>query len=344
MEIYSALKAAWHTQDIDALRAGKPIVPRHVYLVISDLCSHSCSFCSFRSPVGWMAEHFGGNPNRMIPKDKCFEIIDDCAELGVKAIQFTGGGEPTIHPDHKAIIAHALDRGLQVGLVTHGGNMPLDLLDRLTWVRVSIDAGCRETYEKVHRVKQWDRVIANLMAAAAIKGPMLGANFVTTRENYREVVDFCALMKSLGVPYVKIAANLTTDGLAYYDGLLDEIMGLMVEAKALEDATFSIADVFERRLADIRIGRPTQPFCGKQHFSTFIGGNQKIYRCCNTAYQPHGEVGDLKAQRFKDWWLNEAPAALGFFDARTCRHCQFMELNEATAYLVKAEPPHVEFV
>lgn len=341
MEIYSALKAAWHLKDIEAIREGRKIVPHHVYLVISDLCSHNCSFCSFRAPEGWMAANFGGNPKRMIPAPKCYEIIDDCAELGVKALQFTGGGEPTLHPDHKAIIAYALDSGLQVGLVTHGGNMPFDLVPRLSWLRVSIDAGTRETYERVHRVKQWDRVLSNLEAAAKIEGPTVGANFVTTRENYHELVEFCALMKALGVPYVKIAANLTTAGLAYYDGVLDEIMALMAETKALEDDTFKIANVFERRLEDLRIGRPEHPFCGQQLFSTFIGGDLKVYRCCNTAYSEHGEIGDLRQQSFKQWWHG---VSFEGFDARSCEHCQFIEKNEATAYLVQKQPAHVEFV
>lgn len=352
MEIYSALKAAWHTQDIEKLRAGKGIVPHQVYLIISDRCNQDCHFCTYRSSEGWGSENFGAdtgqgftmNPNRRIEKAKCFEILDDCAELGVRAIQFTGGGEPTVHPDHAEIFEYALGHGLQCGLVTNGTNIPFEVIRRFSWVRVSIDAGTETTYEKTRRSKLWERVIGNLAELAKIKGPTLGASFVCTHENYHELVDFCLLMKALGVPYVKISANLTTEGLAYYDGILAEIMGLMAEAKSLACESFRIANVFDRRLEDLRIGRPSHAFCGQQRFAGYIGGDLRVYRCCNTAYTTHGEIGDLSKQRYKDWLLTESHAAFDFFDARTCENCQFHEKNETVNYLVQSEPQHVEFV
>jgi MoaA/NifB/PqqE/SkfB family radical SAM enzyme len=354
MEIYSALKAAWHTDDIKALREGKPIVPHHVYLVISDLCNQDCHFCTYRSSAGWGSENFGAdtgkgftmNPNRMIPKDKAIEILDDCADLGVKAVQFTGGGEPSVHPHAEEIIRHALDRGLQVGMVTNATRLLSSrTTERLSWVRVSIDAGNRRSYEAIRKSKLWDKVLANVEVLARTKGPVVGANFVVTKDNYTELSQFCILAKTLGVRYVKIAANLATDGVDYYsDRMLDEIGQHIKTQRRLEDDTFKIVSVFERRLEDLRIGRPAHAFCGQQHFATYIGGDQKVYRCCNTGYTHQGEIGDLRHQRLCDWLKNEAPAALGLFDARTCTHCQFHERNEAIAYLVQKAPVHVEFV
>ena len=352
MEIYSALKAPWHTQDIDALRRGNGIVPSHLYLIISDRCNQDCHFCTYRSSSGWGSEKFGAddgrgftmNPNRRISKEKCFEIIDDCAELGVKALQFTGGVEPTVHPDHVEIFRYALDAGLQCGLVTNGTNIPKGVVGRFSWVRVSVDAGRRETYELTRKSKLWGKVLDNLAELVSVQGPTVGASFVCTRENFLEVVDFCKIMKGLGVPYVKISANLTTEGLGYYDGILDAIMGLMAEAKQLADGTFKIANVFDRRLQDLRIGRPTHAFCGQQRFAGYIGGDLRVYRCCNTAYTTHGEIGDLSQQRYKDWLLNQSPEKFDTFDARSCEFCQFHEKNEAVAYLVQERPPHVDCV
>ena len=353
MEIYSALKAAWHTKDIETLRQGKPIIPHHVYLVVSDLCNQDCHFCTYRSSNGWGSEQFGEdtgkgftmNPNRMIPKDKCFELIDDFAELGVKAVQFTGGGEPSVHPHIEEVVRYALDSGLQVGMVTNATRLLSSrTIERMSWIRVSLDAGNRRTYEATRKSKLWDKVLLNLQVMANTSGPTVGANFVTTRENYKEVVQFCIVAKSMGCRYVKIAANLTKEGLAYYDGILDEIMGLMAEATSIADDAFHIANVFERRLQDLRIGRPTYSFCGQQRFASHIGGDLRVYRCCNTAYTGHGRIGDLRNQRYRDWFKNESPEAFDFFDARTCTHCQFHEKNEVISYLMQSDPKHVEFI
>jgi len=197
--------------------------------------NQDCSFCSYRSSIGWGEQGLSDNPNRKIETAKALELIDEFAELGVRAVQFTGGGEPSVHPDFEEIVSHALDRGLQVGLITNATRLlSTRTLERLAWVRVSLDAGNRRTYEATRKSKLWDKVIANIGTLVHVKGPTIGGNFVTTRENYREVVQFCILAKTLGLSYVKIAANLTTQGLSYYDGVLDEIMvlrrvGLLME-------------------------------------------------------------------------------------------------------------------
>ena len=63
---------------------------------------------------------FTHNPNRKIKTEKALEIIDDCAAIGVKAIQFTGGGEPTVHPDHLELFLYAQELGIKTALVTNG--------------------------------------------------------------------------------------------------------------------------------------------------------------------------------------------------------------------------------
>src|SRR5688572_21014578 len=100
---YSVLKAAWHTDRIDAMRAGRQAVPVNIQLVLSDLCNADCRWCAYRASNGLSSEQFAGpgkdgkpthNPNRMIPTAKAGEIIQDAARLGVKSLTFTGGGEP----------------------------------------------------------------------------------------------------------------------------------------------------------------------------------------------------------------------------------------------------------
>src|SRR6185436_8088075 len=114
---YSDLKALWHLPEMSALKEGRRFVPPHVQLILSDLCNQDCSFCAYRMSGGFSSEQFAGpagekNPNRKIPTDKAIEILNDCAALGVKAVQFTGGGEPTVHPEHMKLFNHALGLGL----------------------------------------------------------------------------------------------------------------------------------------------------------------------------------------------------------------------------------------
>ena len=166
VDVFSSLKAAWHTDRIKDLRAGKDIIPTHVQLIISDLCNQDCHFCAYRMSKGFSVENFpdeqgNRNPKRFIPTAKAKEILDDCAALGVGAIEFTGGGEPTVHKDHIEIIGHAQDLGLETGLVTNGVRLSdHSVFQNLTWLRISLDAGTAESYEGIRASKAWPKVQA----------------------------------------------------------------------------------------------------------------------------------------------------------------------------------------
>ena len=141
-------------------------MPVQVQLIISDLCNQDCQFCTHRMSNGTASEQFAvngnHNPNRMIPTEKCLEILDDCEMLGVKAIQFTGGGEPTVHPEHIKIFDYA-QRRFKTGLITNGFYLKdLAVYNRFDWIRVSLDAFTKETYQKIRDHSGFDKVINNL--------------------------------------------------------------------------------------------------------------------------------------------------------------------------------------
>ncbi len=351
---YSTIKAAWHLDKIQRLRDGLQIIPSHVQLIISDLCNQNCHFCAYRMDGGFSTEQFGEmkggilvkNPNRRIPEEKAIEILNDCADVGVKAIQFTGGGEPTAHPKHIDIFKHAHWRGLKTGLVTNGLIMrDFGVLANMDWVRVSLDAGKGESYEKIRESKGFDKVLSNIRTLVGVGTPcVIGIGFVVTRENNKEIATACKIARDLGVRYIRISAMFSEEGSKYYRGLGAPIRISIREGKEFETDSFKVVDLFSRRMSDLDQGSPKHEFCGYQNFTVYIGGDQKVYRCCTTSYTKHGEVGDLSKSTFKEWLISwEKKEAYEKFDARSCHHCQFHAQNEVINYLV-SEPTHVDFV
>lgn len=215
---YSTAKPCYHKDKIETLRAGGQPVPTHVQLIISDLCNQDCAFCAYRwdgydsnqlFTIGAdLAKTGHNNPKRMIDTDKVFEIIGDCAEMGVKAIQFTGGGEPTVHPGHHAFMVAVKSCGMDVSLVTNGvllkeGTIKF-LAAEASWVRVSIDCGNEDSYARIRHVsgQQMRRACHNLSALADEKkrigsDVVIGVGFTVTRDNWREIEEAAILAKSL---------------------------------------------------------------------------------------------------------------------------------------------------
>lgn len=360
---YSDLKAAWYTDKCTALRRGEQIVPSQVQLIISDLCNHDCHFCAYRMSGGFSTEQFGEqtdsglnmNPNRKIDTDKCLEILDDCKILGVEAIQFTGGGEPTVHPDHLLIFMHAQNIGLKTGLVTNGTLLRggwENVLPHMEWVRVSVDAANAEQYASIRNVKpsMYHRAMDNIsqLAEKIREGQtkcLLGVGYVITRENYEGLFEGIKRIKETGAHYVRLSAMFSELGESYYDGIYGEIQKNIGYLRTLETKGFKIVNLFGDRISDLKQHSPDYSFCGYQQFNMYIGGNLKVYRCCTTSYTKHGEVGDLSDKRLADWFYSqEKQEAYKTFNARSCHTCQFNNKNRVINYMVDKNPVHVEFV
>jgi MoaA/NifB/PqqE/SkfB family radical SAM enzyme len=301
--------------------------------------------CAYRMSSGLSNELFpqGGrkNPNRMIPTAKAEEIIDDCAALGVRAIQFTGGGEPTVHPGHLALFARAQAHGMSTALVTNGINLDAShpAVRAMKWIRVSVDAGTAETYARTRRVaaRHWETVWRQVTHLAEDCTGTVSVGFVVTPDNYRELIDCADHARAAGAANVRVGAVFSAEGRSFYGDLLPTIHTHIAAAKA-RHGDF-LVDLFDRRIEDLDAGSPTEALCGYQHLTTYIGGDLGVYRCCNTAYTRAGKVADLHDRRFADLFGKPVEA----FDATGCRFCQFRGQNEVIAATQRA-PVHAEFV
>jgi MoaA/NifB/PqqE/SkfB family radical SAM enzyme len=344
-ELYSQAKPLFWLDRLAGMRAGVVPPPVHVQLVLSDLCNQDCGFCAYRMSAGLSNELFPDgarkNPNRMIPTPKAEEIIDDCAELGVKAIQFTGGGEPTVHPDHLALFARAQAHGIKTALVTNSINLDTShpAVRAMEWIRVSVDAGTAKTYARTRRVaeRHWPSVWLKVADLAEHCAGTVSVGFVVTTENYHELGSLAENARLAGVANVRVGAVFSGVGVGYYGGHLPAIRDALAAARA--EFGELIVDLFDRRIDDLQAGSPTAEACGYQYLTTYIGGDLGVYRCCNTAYTRAGKVADLHDVRFAHLFGREAEP----FDARSCRFCQFRGQNMAIAATQRA-PTHAEFV
>lgn len=344
-DLYSQAKPVYWLDRLAALRAGVAPPPVHVQLVLSDLCNQDCGFCAYRMTSGLSNELFPQgtrrNPQRMITTSKAREIIDDCATLGVRAIQFTGGGEPTVHPDHLALFAHAQSHGIATALVSN--SVALDTahpaVHAMSWIRVSVDAGTPQTYASTRRVSPrhwatvWDKVAELAMRCTGT----VSIGFVVTPENFRELPAACELAQRAGVANVRVGAVFSAEGKGYYGSWLQPIRDVLADTRARFGDL--VVDLFDRRIADLEAGSPTEPLCGYQHLSTYIGGDLGVYRCCNTAYTRAGKIADLHERRFASLFGQAVPE----FDATGCRFCQFRGQNQVIA-ATQRKGVHTEFV
>ena len=335
---YSSLKSANYPDRIEAIRFQRTIGPVHVQIILSDLCNQACHFCAYRDPTYTSSKlfHIQGNynPNRKLETEKVIEILDDCVELGVKAVQYTGGGEPTIHPDFNYIVDETMKRGLKWGLVTNG--VKKRNYAGASWVRVSLDAGNAQTYSEIRSVppSHFER------ACETIRLWKTGVGFVITPENWREVYEAALLVKDLGASNIRIGAQFSDRGRDLFRDFDVECKSLCKAVEDLDCETFRVHNKFNEKMEDLE-GPPDYERCGYQYFTTYIGADQNIYRCCVYAYNPRGLIGTVKGRRFKEVWRDNW-LKFNSFDSRGCERCQFNHINRNINEMVDARD--TEFV
>ncbi len=364
---YSPLKVIHHQDRLDGIKNGEQIVPTQVQLIISDLCNQDCAFCAYRMS-GYtsnqlfvvdseLAKTGTNNPKRMTEFAKINEILDDCKEMGVGAIQVTGGGEPTVHPHHVEVFNGVVDRGMDLAVVSNGAVFRLGVIDaylRAQWVRFSIDAGTPQTYSSVRRVSKsaYDRTWGNISDLVQARKEyayptdlIIGIGFVVTEDNWKEILQCTEKSKEVGVDNIRISAVFQNEGSAYFKPFYQEAQQLIRESVELSDTSFTVFNNFGDRVEDLDQAHPDYSYCGYQEFNAYIGGDLNVYRCCVLAYNERGKIGSIKDVRFKDFWETEQKKkAFDTFDAKGCPRCMFNNKNRTILYSIEPKPRHVNFV
>lgn len=119
-------KLLWHGERIQEwLETGKT-TPIMSEIMPTGYCNAKCPFCFF-------AHNRGGE----IKKETMFGILNEMGILGVKAINWSGGGEPTLHPNFYEFAELANKLGIKQGLYTNAYNK-IKKSELFEWIRITL--------------------------------------------------------------------------------------------------------------------------------------------------------------------------------------------------------------
>ncbi|MFH1889508.1 MAG: hypothetical protein ABIJ58_01350 [Nanoarchaeota archaeon] len=124
------LKLARHSQLVEYLE-GEQIFPIEVEISPSRVCNAKCPACFYGSED----ERIGGP--KFFKESRMERLIEEFSVLGVKSIDWSGGGEPTLHPSFPQFAEWAKQNGIKQGLFTNALE-PIQYDPSLfEWIRVT---------------------------------------------------------------------------------------------------------------------------------------------------------------------------------------------------------------
>jgi len=167
--------------------------PLHVDIESTNACNLRCIMCT----RNFMTEKIG-----YIDWDLFTKIIDEGARYDLPSIKLNYRGEPLLHPRLPEMVAYAKERGvLEVQFNTNGLTLNKKMIEQLLdagldRIIFSFDGATKETYEKIRRGSNYERVVANIKALVArrnergLKRPCVRVQMVKMKENEHEVGQF----------------------------------------------------------------------------------------------------------------------------------------------------------
>lgn len=340
--VYSPYKASYHLKRILKLRKRKLIYPTQIQVDLTNQCNHKCAYCFSKFTIGNTAD--------TIDKEIIFKLLNDIKKLDICAVHYTGGGEPFIHRNIYEILEKTVENNLEFGMVTNGTLINferIDLLKKMFWIRISIDASDSEMYCKLRGVDEFNKVI-QVINILSLQCPdtVLGLSFVINLLNYSQIVKFTELAKELKVDNVRFSIAWFPQCKDTYP--IEEIDKLINKAKELQTKDFRIFDLTKGRLDNFVLEGKDYTSCGYQHFTTVIGADCKIYPCCTLKYNQEASFGNLKEQSFEQIWMGESRKKWikGNYLKEVCSKniCWMEEKNKFIGYLIEENPKHVNFV
>ncbi|MBI4061461.1 MAG: radical SAM protein [Elusimicrobia bacterium] len=350
---YSSLKAFRYPDRLEAIRAGRLAAPVHVRIKPINACNHHCWYCAYRADNLQLGDQM--RVRDRIPDDKMDAIVGDLIAMGVRAVTFSGGGEPLLYPRLPQIVRRLARAGLRVAALTNGSRLQGDAAAAFarhgTWVRVSIDAWDGPSYARSRGVgpEAYAGVMENMRAFAA-RGSRcaLGASFIVGKENAPHIADFCRQARDAGVSSVKLSAcvvgNSGPENNAYHASIADAVRGQIELSRALEGPGFSIVDHYHRM--DERFDKAYKT-CPSLRLLVVIGADCAVYSCQDKAYTDSGLLGSIKDRSFRKFWFSrENKKRVAAIDpSRDCRHhCVSHAKNLLLTDYLTLDQEHAEFV
>jgi MoaA/NifB/PqqE/SkfB family radical SAM enzyme len=345
-----------HLDTLHAWQRGERPAPVTLEWDLSNRCTLGCELCHFAHthvrgpwthqprtlPGGF--ESTGDLADPALVKQALFDV----AAVGVQAVVWAGGGEPTTHPYWESLLATGAAVGLQQGMYTLGGLLTRQsaavLAQHASWVVVSLDAADADTYaaEKGVGPDRFEAACQGVRWLAEAGTTTVGVSFLIHAGNWTWIPLMYALAQDLGATYTTFRPRIDCapdDSLALTidRAWIGSALGLLEEAATCPNVECNVA----RFLAYRDWNGRSYAICHGIKLSATITPDGRVWVCPQRRGFKDSCLGNLRTESFETLWARHPGQWTDFANCRVM--CRLYRINEQLAP-VFAEYQHPAFV
>ncbi len=338
-----------HLDRVFELNQSGDTRPIHMTVGLTNYCQHKCPWCYINfDQAGANSKRSGaGDPNKksINADDRLIDAVLEARDMGLKAVTLVGDGEPTLHKKFAEYSYRLKESGLQLGLFS---NMSFKsekvfqaFFDNFFFVRCSLDAANAEYHKLTHGADDFDAIIHNLKRIVELKKqqgkffPILGVQYVTSRQNYKDLPTAAELYRDIGVDYMTIKPmyknelniNHEVNTLSF-----EEVFPYMKEAQLFTNTDFKVYAKYSQFIETL--GRTTNDGvyykkCLATPLSPYLDENGNVEMCGNLKGRGY-TMGNIYESSFQKIWESQTRKnCLNKIDLKKCpAGCKLDPLNK----------------
>jgi hypothetical protein len=334
-----------HMDRLQVIQHGGRPQPIMVHMSPCNPCNLTCSFCCFANRA--MGE--------MLTLDQMKSALDQFRDLGAVGLEFTGGGEPTLHPKFDEIVQYAHDIGFKIGVCTNGSKIKkIKTWHLFSWIRLGMygfDEGYDYDIDLINKIPGleisaayvWDGAVES-SSNPNITGQWNDPSKKILAKNFYQQENFFRMLKWVEAHKIptRIAFNAIKPAEIVYKDI-ETIRGLIAQHEIqngpLEYAFLSDFNFKGERRNDNCYMHMIKPF-------VFTDGN--VYVCPSAelapenSYQVNPEFKLCDINGITEFYNTQVGGVGVFKRNHACSYCKYAMQNELIDDIV-TETKHNEF-
>lgn len=351
---FHPIRVAELIKSSDEWEKAKTIYP--IYLEVSPVgaCNHRCTFC---------AVDYIGYKTVMLNADIFSKRLKELGKLGIKSIMYAGEGEPLLHKKIHEIVSETKKNNIDVSFTTNATVVSdnfLNVLNDVSWIKVSLNAGSAETYSKIHQTKEKDfyKVIDNLKKIISKKKKdnldlVVGVQCLLLPENANEIENLIKICRNdIGLDYVVIkpySQHLFSDTHIYEN--LDYSKYIALENKFENYNSDEFQVIFRSHAMKKYLSNDRYDKCYATPFVWgYIMADGSVYGCSAYLLEDKFNYGNINQLPFKMIWEGKRREKSYYYvknelNISECRkNCRMDEVNRYLHSVINQSVPHLNFI
>ncbi|MDD5109203.1 MAG: radical SAM protein [Candidatus Omnitrophica bacterium] len=216
---YLKLRVLSYHHEAEMLKKGKMPPPRMAILYPTYLCNHRCIGCDYTEL---------NETKHSLGETEFMSVIDQLIDIGIKGIEFCGGGEPTLNSSLPKVLDRLISSNVSFGILTNGTNLTPELREKLvkygSYCRVSLESASEKVFNAYKRPVNekvgFKKVIANLENLIKLRDEhkkesklQISMKYSIDSNNYKDVVSAVALAGKIKVDSLqfKLVRNMPSE-------------------------------------------------------------------------------------------------------------------------------------